>query len=168
MLPHAFYRNVWQRHKRQKLSWKPTTRSESLKFFPVAGFFIPRVVAGIQKPMFTRLQLPCGNKNIVGKAYMSCTFKLFTWHFECMLASQKVWEVAKLCDFQKCPAPSSVPHRWKQNPLSVGIFDKFGDLQKFTKIYDGLLGYPTNGAIMGPVPGNFLSKSRVTSLVGKP
>lgn len=41
---------VWQRHKRHKLSWKPTTRSESLKFFPVAGFFIPRVVAGIQKP----------------------------------------------------------------------------------------------------------------------
>ena len=34
---------VWQRHKRHKLSWKPTTRSESLKFFPVAGFFIPRV-----------------------------------------------------------------------------------------------------------------------------
>ena len=45
---HAFYRKVWQRHKRHKLSWKPTTRSESLKFFPVAGFFIPRVVAGIQ------------------------------------------------------------------------------------------------------------------------
>lgn len=89
---------------------------------------------------------------------MSCTFKLFTRHFECMLTSQRVWEVAKCCDFQKCPVTSSVFHRWKQNPLSVGIFDKFGDLQKFTKIY-GLWGYPTNGAIKGPVPGNFCQKA---------